>query len=60
MSEVKANSIVLEQEWYESEDEKNGWGSLGWDEPEGYELEEILDTDKHGHPTKAVFIYVKS
>lgn len=50
--------MVLEQEWLESEEGKNGWEAEGWGEPDGFELIEILDTDKHDHPTKGRFEYV--
>ena len=50
--------IVLSQDWFESNDSKTGWDTIGWNEPKGYELEKVLDTDKYGNPTLATFIYV--
>jgi hypothetical protein len=50
------NKITLDQEWYEDSESKTGWNTLGWNVPEGYELCEILDIDKHGNPTLASFI----
>lgn len=49
--------IVLEQEWEESTDDKTGWSGSGWNEPEGYELEEVVDYDKYNNPLKAIFVY---
>lgn len=49
--------IELEQEW--KEDELGEWTTSGWNEPEGYELSEVTDTDKFDRPTKAIFRYVK-
>ena len=50
--------IVLSQDWFESEDSKTGWDTIGWNEPKGFELEKVLNTDKYGNPTLATFIYV--
>lgn len=50
--------IVLTQDWYEDDEEKNGWFGYGWNEPKGYELEEIIEFDKFSNPTKAIFKYV--
>lgn len=53
-------TLIGYQEW--TEDENGEWEGLGWfDEydksiPEGYELELVLDFDKHGHHIKAEFI----
>lgn len=50
---VLSDCIVIEQEWFESEDSKTGWDNTGWDVPEGYEIDEYIETDKFGHPIKA-------
>jgi len=47
--------IVLGQEWYEDLEEKTGWLGSGWNEPDGYELMEIIDSDKFGNPIQAIF-----
>jgi len=49
--------IVLTQEWEESTDDKTGWSGSGWNEPEGYQLEEVIDYDKYSHALKAIFVY---
>lgn len=51
--------IVLTQDWYESEEEKNGWLGYVWNEPKGYELEEIINQDKFYNPTQAIFKYME-
>ena len=53
--EKKIDKIVLYQEWFEDEEDKTGWISTGWNEPNGYELYKIVDTDKYDHPTMAIF-----
>jgi hypothetical protein len=53
------------QDWEEDDTSKTGFSSMGWfiedgypfDEI-GYELEEVIETDKHGNPIKAWFKYV--
>lgn len=53
--------IVGYKDWYE--DENTGWSEGEWYiedtlveiVPEGFELTQILDTDKHSHPTRALF-----
>jgi hypothetical protein len=56
LEELIENGIILTQEWYEDSEERTGWVSSGWDEPDGYVLERVLDSDKYGHPIKAVFV----
>lgn len=53
ISRMINKQIELTQEW--SEDENGEWAGSGWGEPEGYELLTVTDTDKHRHPTKAIF-----
>ncbi|NJO89612.1 MAG: hypothetical protein HC831_12180 [Chloroflexia bacterium] len=57
--------IILIQQWEEDHDDKTGWSTWGWQyengnlfDEVGYELEEVLAEDKHGHITKASFKYV--
>ena len=57
--------IILIQQWVEDPDDKTGWSAWGWEDENGslfdevgYELEEVLEKDKHGHITKARFKYV--
>jgi len=50
--------IVLTQDWVEDTHEKTGWCGSGWDEPDGYELEEVIEQDKFYNPVKAIFVYV--
>lgn len=53
-------TIIGYQEWFE--DANGGWKGFGWftengdSIPEGYEMEFVIDTNKHGHHTKAEFI----
>jgi len=53
-------TIIGYQEWFE--DANEGWKGFGWTTeygeaiPEGYELEFVIDMDKHGHHIKAEFI----
>jgi len=51
--------IILEQDWFEDVEDKTGWFSTEWNEPENYSLQEIIETDKWGHPTKAIFSHDK-
>ena len=58
-------SIILYQEWEEDHVDGTGWSTWGWEDENGnffdesgYELEEVLDQDKHGNITKARFKYV--
>lgn len=50
--------IIATKEWYENED--GSWSSINeWSDETGFEIDssdivEIIDTDKHGHPTKAL------
>lgn len=57
---VTERRIVL-QDWYETEYSKTGWDSHGWifkDDYQGlttgWEIVEILDSDKYGNPTLGV------
>jgi hypothetical protein len=57
--------IILIQKWEEDPDDKTGWSTWGWEykngnlfDEAGYELEEVLEEDKHGHITKACFKYM--
>lgn len=50
---LKSKNIILTQEW--SEDE-NGWEEEGWNEPEGYYIDIIIEYDKFYHPIKASFV----
>ena len=57
--------IVLFQNWEEDHNEKTGWSTWGWEyesghmfEEVGYELEEVLERDKYGNATRALFKYV--
>lgn len=59
MSEL---TLILTQTWEEDLDEKTGWFSCGWFYENGkpydgigYVINEVLDTDKHGNITKALF-----
>ena len=52
--EEKPAHLIAYQEWTEDED---GWTGSGWNEPDGYEMQEIIQEDKHSHPTRAVFVY---
>jgi hypothetical protein len=52
---------IVEQEWYETECTKTGWDSYGWvfkDDYQGiingWEIVDILDTDKFYHPILAI------
>lgn len=51
--------IVLTQDWSEDEHEKTGWLGSGWNEPQGYELEEVIEQDKYYNHTKAIFKWTK-
>lgn len=56
--------IVLHQHWEENNGEWEGDGWVYWGEGEypdmdKYEQVEILDTDKHGHPTVAKYKLIK-
>ena len=50
-------SITLTQTWVEDEEDKNGWLGSGWNEPDGYEIEDVIEQDKYGNDTEAIFIY---
>lgn len=57
--------ITLIQKWEEDEHDKTGWSTWGWEDEKGnlfdkagYEIEKVLEEDKYGHITKAVFKYV--
>ena len=50
-------SIILTQTWVEDEEDKNGWIGSGWGEPEGYEIDDIIEEDKYYNSTKAIFTY---
>lgn len=59
---MKQRRVAI-KEWYETEMTKTGWDSNGWFwEDTGdvitpdWEIETILDEDKHYHPIKATFI----
>lgn len=45
------------QDWFETSESKTGWEGTGWNEDEGFELVDYLETDKFDHPTKALFKY---
>jgi len=48
---------IREKFWCEDVD--GNWASTEWNEPENYSLQEIIETDKWGHPTKAIFSHDK-
>ena len=58
--------LILTQDWYENHYNKTGWFSDGWFYPDGfmfkdfdnYEMNEVLETDRHGHITSAVLKYI--
>ena len=50
-------SIILTQTWVEDEEDKSGWIGSGWGEPEGYEIDDVIEEDKYYNETKAIFSY---
>ena len=50
-------SIILTQTWIEDEEDKNGWVGSGWNEPNGYVLDDVIEEDKYYNSTKAIFTY---
>lgn len=52
---------IVQQEWYETEDSKNGWDGHGWefkdDEqlmPDDWKIKKIIDSDKFHNPILAI------
>lgn len=50
--------LILTKIWNESSEDKTGWESSEWNEPENFEIDKILDTDKYSHSTIALFKYI--
>ena len=50
-----SNYIILSQTWFETDQNKNGWDTFGWNKPDNYELDKVLDTDIFGHPILGMF-----
>jgi len=60
--------ILVVQDWFETEENKNGWDSCGWEHEDGsaipdqaevvYDDENDIEcqSDKYGHPIKGYYL----